>query len=524
MSPISTARASPASETPAGAPGVYGRGNNFGVFGSSSTASTTTAAVWGENTVAGGTGVVGKALAANGGGVSGIGDMAGSTGVYGRGANLGVFGTTTNGTGVSGNSTGGRGVYGISATASTTLAGVWGENSASGGTGVVGKALGVNGGGVSGIGDTSGSTGVYGRGAGLGVFGTSTNGTGVFGTTNATSTSKAGVWGETTASGGNGVVGNAANTSGAGVAGIGDTAGSIGVYARGNASGVSAHSTAGIGLFAKSTSSIGVHGRSGTTYGVVGESTSGDGVYGQSETGNGIYGRTNSPTKAGVWADNYLPGGNAIVGITHVGASGSGGNSAGIWGLANVAGGWAGEFHGSVQVPGDFSAFSKSFKIDHPLDPANKYLLHGCIESPDVKKPYDGNVITDGNGEATITLPSYFEALNRDFRYQLTVLGQFAQAIVASEIADNQFTIKTGKPNVKVSWQVTGIRHDAYMVAHPMVVEQDKTKEERGTYQMPELFGQPEEKSLSWKQNPELWKRLKAERLKRESEAKAKAK
>ena len=40
-----------------------------------------------------------------------------------------------------------------------------------------------------------------------------------------------------------------------------------------------------------------------------------------------------------------------------------------------------------------------------------------------------GNIITDGEGNATITLPVYFQSPNRDFRYQLTVIEQFAQAI-----------------------------------------------------------------------------------------------
>jgi hypothetical protein len=144
---------------------------------------------------------------------------------------------------------------------------------------------------------------------------------------------------------------------------------------------------------------------------------------------------------------------------------------------------------------------SKNFKIDHPLDPANKYLLHSCVESPDVKNIYDGVAITDSNGEAIVALPDYFETLNRDFRYQLTPIGQFAQAIVSSKIQNNHFTIKTDKPDIEVCWQVTGVRQDAYIKAHPMVVEQDKPAYERGLYQHPELFGQPKEKGLEWARN-----------------------
>jgi|SRR5271165_2182913 len=62
--------------------------------------------------------------------------------------------------------------------------------------------------------------------------------------------------------------------------------------------------------------------------------------------------------------------------------------------------------------------------------------------------------------------PSGLKRLNKDFRDQLTVMGQFAQAIVADEVANHPFRIKTDKPNVKVSWQVTGSRQDAFANAH----------------------------------------------------------
>jgi hypothetical protein len=72
----------------------------------------------------------------------------------------------------------------------------------------------------------------------------------------------------------------------------------------------------------------------------------------------------------------------------------------------------------------------------------------------------NGNTTTNKQGEAIVTLPDNFVALSQDFRYQLTVVGQFAQAIVLQEVKGHQFKIKTDKPNVKVSWQVTAIRHD----------------------------------------------------------------
>ncbi len=141
----------------------------------------------------------------------------------------------------------------------------------------------------------------------------------------------------------------------------------------------------------------------------------------------------------------------------------------------------------TVHVPGTLTKSAGSFKIDYPLDPANKTLSHSFIESPDMMNIYNGNVTTNAKGEAMIALPEYFEALNRDFRYQLTVIGQFAQAIVLRKIRDNQFVIKTSKPGVEVSWQVTGIRHDAYANANRIPVVEDKGNQ-RGTYLHPQLL------------------------------------
>jgi hypothetical protein len=109
-----------------------------------------------------------------------------------------------------------------------------------------------------------------------------------------------------------------------------------------------------------------------------------------------------------------------------------------------------------------------------------------------------------------VKLPDWFEAENADFRYQLTVIGgRFAQAIVSKEIAGHQFTISTNASNVKVSWQVTAVRQDAYAKAHPLVVEQQKPTSERGFYQNPELFGQPAEKQTEWGRHPQQMQHMK---------------
>jgi len=147
---------------------------------------------------------------------------------------------------------------------------------------------------------------------------------------------------------------------------------------------------------------------------------------------------------------------------------------------------------GAMRVNGVLSKSSGTFEIDHPLDPANKYLYHSFVESPDMMNVYNGNVTTDASGTAIITMPGYFEALNKDFRYQLTAIGQPAQLYVSKELNGNQFEIKSDKPGVKVSWLVTGVRQDAWANAHRVVPEIDKAPSDKGKYLHPKELGQPE--------------------------------
>ena len=188
----------------------------------------------------------------------------------------------------------------------------------------------------------------------------------------------------------------------------------------------------------------------------------------------------------------------------YLSATGTGLSNYGIY--AEVSNGatnnYAGFFDGNVTVTGNLnvtgsiSKGSGTFKIDHPTDPENKYLVHSFVESPEMINVYSGNITTDANGLATITLPDYFSAVNKDFRYQLTCIGVFAQAIVKEEIIGNYFVVQTDKPNVKLSWQVSAIRNDKYANQHRVVAEQEKTDQERGKYLHPELFGKTVEERV----------------------------
>jgi trimeric autotransporter adhesin len=148
---------------------------------------------------------------------------------------------------------------------------------------------------------------------------------------------------------------------------------------------------------------------------------------------------------------------------------------------------------GKVVVNGDFTAVGvKAFTMDHPLDPTNKILMHAAIESNEVLNAYSGNIITDANGKAIVKLPDYFEAINKDFRYQLTAIGSFSQAIVSKEITNNSFEIATSQPNVKVSWEVKGVRNDARMKKFPFTDVEEKKAEQQGKYFDPVAYDKPE--------------------------------
>jgi len=156
----------------------------------------------------------------------------------------------------------------------------------------------------------------------------------------------------------------------------------------------------------------------------------------------------------------------------------------------------AGTFIGNVDVTGSISKGGGSFKIDHPLDPENKFLFHSFVESPDMMNVYNGNAVFDATGEVEVELPDWFEGLNREFRYQLTCVGGFAPVYVSEEIESNRFTIAGGNEGLKVSWQVTGIRKDPWAEANRIPTEVDKAPADRGSYLHPEARGLPTERGL----------------------------
>ena len=211
-------------------------------------------------------------------------------------------------------------------------------------------------------------------------------------------------------------------------------------------------------------------------------------VAGTAFTGLAVLSTSTDPTSAAI-------GSTATAGFGVFATTDTG--TAIVGNVTNQAVGVAGLFDGDVDITGTLFKGAGAFRIDHPLDPEHKYLNHSFVESPDMKNIYDGVAVFDAAGEVTITLPDWFEALNQDFRYQLTPMGAAFVPYIAEEISGNQFKIAGGIPGRKVSWQVTGIRHDAYANAHRIQVEEPKPAAAVGTYLHPEDFGQPVEKGLA---------------------------
>jgi len=393
-------------------------------------------------------------------------------------------------------------IYGYSGAATGPVSGVTGTAASNTGSGVTGTEFSATGA-VSGV---SGSTNSVTAGA-AGVNGLEWSKTGAV----------SGVSGETTSAGPGaaGVYGAAWSSTGAVYGAEGQawssTGGAAGVYGyegatTGQVYGVSGvtPSTGGIGVFGSSTATSGnVAGVMGQTsskngIGVIGIANAAGGTAGFFVANNGAQGLA---VQGGAGANQSqvfkvdASGNGAFAGNVAVTGNGSFAHSVTVSQNVTISGNVT--VSGGLKVTGQVTKGSGSFKIDDPLEPEKKYLSHSFVESPDMMNVYNGNIVTDKHGVATVVLPDYFEALNRDFRYQLTVIGQFAQAIVAQEIEKNHFVIRTSKPGVKVSWQITGIRQDAYANANRIPVEEEKPAEEQGYYLHPEAFGQPASKSIA---------------------------
>lgn len=297
----------------------------------------------------------------------------------------------------------------------------------------------------SGFGPTLGVYGQWGdSGAGIGVVGTSAGGSGIYGESR--------------------LPGTTVGSGGAGVTGVNDQVRGVGV--RGIAFG---------------SDGLGVYGGSIDGSGVQGDSDRGVGVWGTSSISGHNFGVMGTGPNAGVAAFNPK-------------------NNHAAYLASEFGAAW---FTGNVHVAGRLTATEKNFLCDHPLDKDGKFLVHASVESSERKNIYDGTSVLDSAGEAEVELPAWFEALNGDFRYQLTPIGcSCPNLFIAKEMSNNRFRIGGGNPKMKVSWQVTGVRKDSWALAHPFEVEMKKSTKEIGLYLHPELNDAAKEKSIEQARHP----------------------
>jgi len=336
---------------------------------------------------------------------------------------------------------------------------------------------------------------------------TGQNATGVYGVGNLATGASNGVWGQTNSTDGNadGVYGLASASSGgaSGVTGVTNAPNGYGVWAKANSNDPGGNS---VGLYAQANTGQAIIGTSMASTGVLGVAGYGNvecctnALFGLnvavSGHNNGGELTTASPGGVGGIFEN-TGGGLSILARVNAGQNSfsiDGGGNGWFNGNLTVQGGGSSiagtvNINGDLNVHGNLNKLSGSFKIDDPLDPANKYLSHSFVESPDMMNIYNGVVRLDAHGEAWVVLPAYFEALNRDFRYQLTSVGSAQPRLyIAREVTGNRFKISGGRASGKVSWQVTGIRHDAWADAHRIPNEEEKPSEARGKYLYPEGY------------------------------------
>ena len=321
------------------------------------------------------------------------------------------------------------------------------------------------------------------------------------------------VWGHADHQLGIGVLGTSAEGIGVGGESDGSGTGVTGKSAQGT--GVAGFAGRGIGVMGSSAQGTGVSGSAKSGNGVEGSSTQGNGISGASRDGTaitgvshdsiGISGRSGHSYSGGFghgFAPNHAPG---VFGATFNGDGfhGFSQNGAGVraeggtTGVTTRGATMAGDFEGNVRVSGTLTKGGGGFKID-PRDQENRYLAHSFVESPEMKNLYDGLVVLDADGEAAAERPIWFEALNETFRYQLTAIGVPAPRLhISRSLADGRFSIAGGEPQMEVCWQVTGVRRDAWALAHPLVVEEDKTPEEQGYCLHPQEHGQSAERDIS---------------------------
>ena len=91
-----------------------------------------------------------------------------------------------------------------------------------------------------------------------------------------------------------------------------------------------------------------------------------------------------------------------------------------------------------VVVAGSIKAQTKSFKIQHPLDP-NKYLEHGSLEGPEHGIYQRGRA--SGKGTVQVDLPDYFQVLSEN-DISVHITSRIPNNLYVSESNSKFFKVK----------------------------------------------------------------------------------
>ena len=130
---------------------------------------------------------------------------------------------------------------------------------------------------------------------------------------------------------------------------------------------------------------------------------------------------------------------------------------------------------GAFRVPGALTAGSKSFKIDHPKDPYNKFLVYMSTEAPKAGIE-DWGTVRLVNGQAEVDLDiaaghmsgTFVALTQRAIVVSVNNLDSHTR-VRAGRITDGKFTIFADDHdcNDEVTWQVKAERADLFIKSHP---------------------------------------------------------
>ncbi len=119
---------------------------------------------------------------------------------------------------------------------------------------------------------------------------------------------------------------------------------------------------------------------------------------------------------------------------------------------------------GEVLIKGKLWAQEKFFRIAHPSKP-DYDLVHACLEGPESAVYYRGSAKLQ-NGEATIKLPDYFEALTHKAGRTviLTAKGKRPFLLSYKNVEDGSFHVYGTVSEGEFSWEVKAVRSDVSAV------------------------------------------------------------